>query len=390
MTEKILLVDDDPNVLQGYKRHLRKVFELEWAVGGEAALQLIAEQGPFAVVVSDMQMPEMSGTQLLSKIREISSQTVRIMLTGNADQRTAVEAVNQGSIFRFLNKPCSPEELAQALEAGLTQYRLVTAEAELLSKTLAGSVRLLTQVLSLAMPAAFGQTQEARSLVRGIAEQVSAGPMWQLEMAAMLMRVGCVALPHDVLERYLTDKPLNAQENALVRESPDIGYGLVSTIPRLEGVALLIKAQNDRSTDQHTLGGRILRIVGDFQRFKSSRSPFAALQYIEEDGSYDAELVNALAEMISGSSVVRDVTVPELREGMILEKSVEDLAGRILIAGGNEVHQAMIHKLVMLRKSGNGVREPIHVRVFKSIDEDVDVVGQPTTLQSSIETCSAT
>ncbi len=113
MAEKILLVDDDSNVLDGYRRSLRGEFLLETALGGEEALNLATVNGPYAVVISDMRMPRMDGIQLLSRIKALSPDTIRVMLTGNADTETAVNAINEGSIFRFLNKPCSKEVMAK-------------------------------------------------------------------------------------------------------------------------------------------------------------------------------------------------------------------------------------------------------------------------------------
>jgi response regulator RpfG family c-di-GMP phosphodiesterase len=363
MTQKILLVDDEPNVLQGFKRHLRNNFDFEIAVGGHEAIELFKSSGPFAVVVSDMQMPKMSGIELLSKIRDLNEHTVRIMLTGNADQKTAVDAVNEGNIFRFLNKPCTPEHLEQVLNAALEQYRLVTAEAELLSQTLAGSVRMLTQVLSLAMPQAFGLTQEARTLVRTIAERLNTGPLWQLEMAAMLMRVGCVSLPDDVLSRYLEFRPLSVEDAKLVAQTPTIGKNLVSAIPRLQGVAAIIAAQSDPPLPSTPLAARILRVVGDFQRMRSQSSPYQALKRLRNESIYDLTVVDALTEIITETCEIREVSILELREGMILEDSIEDRSGRLLLANGTEVHEAMIQKLLVLRRSSAGVREPIHVRI---------------------------
>src|ERR1022692_3828271 len=128
MVEKILLVDDESSILDGYRRSLRREFEIETAVSGKQALSLVAETGPYAVVVSDMRMPEMDGIELLSSIKAQSPDTIRIMLTGNADMDTAIHAINEGSIFRFLNKPCSKEVMAKTLTAALVQFRLVTAE----------------------------------------------------------------------------------------------------------------------------------------------------------------------------------------------------------------------------------------------------------------------
>src|SRR5437868_6956083 len=131
MAERILLVDDDPNLLDGYRRSLSREFLMETALGSQLALKLIAENGPYAVVVSDMRMPGMDGVQFLSKLKAQAPDTVRVMLTGNADMDTAINAINEGSIFRFLNKPCSKETMGKTLTAALLQYRLVTAEKQL-------------------------------------------------------------------------------------------------------------------------------------------------------------------------------------------------------------------------------------------------------------------
>ena len=80
MAEKILLVDDEPNVLDGFRRTLGREFTLETAVGGQEALALM-DKGPYAVVVSDMRMPGMDGVQLLSRVKTQSPDTIRVMLT---------------------------------------------------------------------------------------------------------------------------------------------------------------------------------------------------------------------------------------------------------------------------------------------------------------------
>ena len=363
MSRRVLLVDDEPNVLQGYKRQLRKRYDLELAVGGRQALEVIESNGPFAVVVSDMQMPEISGVDLLSRIRELDERIVRIMLTGNADQKTAVDAVNEGNIFRFLNKPCQPEQLAAALDAGLEQYRLVTAEADLLNNTLSGSVRMLTQVLSLAMPKAFGMTQEARRLTRDLAEQIGVGPIWQVEMAAMLMRVGCVSLPADLLQKYLSADELTEGEQELVAQTPAVGHQLIAEIPRLEQVAELIRRQNDPPSGDTPIVSRILKVVGDYQRFAATRAPSKAVELLLSHPAYDHDVTAKLAGLDSMQAELLSVDVHELKVGMILEDHVVDLSGRILIAAGNEVHDAMLQKLQMVRRSATGVREPIQVRV---------------------------
>jgi DNA-binding NtrC family response regulator len=194
MDEKILLVDDDTNILDGYRRSLRGQFLMETAPGGEPALKLAVENGPYAVVVSDMQMPGMDGIQLLSRIKGLSPDTIRIVLTGNAEIGTAINAINEGSIFRFLTKPCSQEMMAKTLTAGLMQYRLVTAEKQLLEQTLSGSIQVLTEVLSLVNPAAFSRAERARRYIHHIVTSMKLRNPWQYEVAAMMSQLGCVTL----------------------------------------------------------------------------------------------------------------------------------------------------------------------------------------------------
>jgi len=139
MQEKILFVDDERQVLEGFQRLLDPQFRIETAVSGAEALTKLRDKGPYAVVVCDMRMPEMDGARLLARIRVDFPETVRIMLTGNSDQMTAVRAVNEGHIFRFLTKPCDEELLVRTLNAALTQYRVANYKEEALEKALANN-----------------------------------------------------------------------------------------------------------------------------------------------------------------------------------------------------------------------------------------------------------
>nr|MBA3848001.1 response regulator [Planctomycetota bacterium] len=144
--EPILFVDDDANALAAYQRTLRKAFDVRIATGGEAALKALAGGDRFVAIVSDMHMPQMDGIEFLSRARVIAPDATRVMLTGADDQRTAADAVNRGSIFRFLAKPCTAEQLAETIAAAVRQHRLITAERDLLEKTLGGAMRVLVEI----------------------------------------------------------------------------------------------------------------------------------------------------------------------------------------------------------------------------------------------------
>ena len=111
----VLIVDDELLVFEAIKRDLRREqLELLYARDGVQALQILGSR-PVDIVVSDHLMPKMTGIELLKSISTRFPNTVRILLTGHADVRLATEAINQGSVYKFLTKPCEPEELRVAL-----------------------------------------------------------------------------------------------------------------------------------------------------------------------------------------------------------------------------------------------------------------------------------
>ncbi|MFZ5951325.1 MAG: PP2C family protein-serine/threonine phosphatase [Candidatus Rifleibacteriota bacterium] len=130
MKPKILLVDDEPNIIASYSRGLRKNWDLATAMSGDEGLKIIAENGPFNIIVSDFNMPRMDGVAFLARTLEIAPESIRMILTGEGDFQIATKAVNEGNIFRFLTKPCSLDQLEMALKAAWRQYQLTQVEKE--------------------------------------------------------------------------------------------------------------------------------------------------------------------------------------------------------------------------------------------------------------------
>ena len=272
MAEKILLVDDEPNVLDGYRRTLGREFTLETAVGGQEALALM-EKAPYAVVVSDMRMPGMDGVQLLSRVKTQSPDTIRVMLTGHADMETAINAINEGSIFRFLNKPVTKDMMAKTLTSALVQYRLVTAEKQLLEQTLSGALQVLTEVLSLVNPAAFSRAARARRYIHHVVTSMKLGNPWQYEVAAMLSQLGCVTLAPETIDAVYKGDTLPPQEQAQYDSHPNVAYQLLSKIPRLEPIAWMIRHQNRAVSQSENTelpdirkGAEVLRLVLEYEQ----------------------------------------------------------------------------------------------------------------------------
>ena len=119
MKPKILLVDDEPSITQALTKRLRQEdCDILSAPSAEEALQILARE-QIDVVVADEQMPGMSGSQLLAVVSREYPDTVRIILTGQANLEAAVRAINEGRIYRFLEKPCDGQELAAIIGEAL-------------------------------------------------------------------------------------------------------------------------------------------------------------------------------------------------------------------------------------------------------------------------------
>lgn len=381
MNEKILCVDDEINILEAYQRVLKREFSIQTANGGAQGLSLIEEAGPFAVVVSDMRMPGMDGVQFLSKVKVIAPDSVRIMLTGNADQQTAIEAVNEGSIFRFLTKPCPPDNLAKTLRDAIAQYRLICAEKELLENTLQGCVQVLTDTLSLVNPTAFGRAARVRRLVNKMASHLKVKNAWELELGAMLSQIGCISLSEETMAKVYTGHSLNAEELQMLQNHPKVGHDLVARIPRLEGVAHIIAYQEKRfngsgipSDDVNgadiPLGARMLKIILDYDKLvrggSSSTDALAVMQ--NRDMWYDPELFEVFSLIIFHEEPLKKVTVrvDELQALMILAEDIVSHNGLMLVAKGQEVNfslQMRLHNFI------NREVIPEYIQVFVPDEE---------------------
>jgi DNA-binding NtrC family response regulator len=143
LTDQILFVDDDQQLLDSFRRNLSSEFTIETAPGGKEGLAAIHLFGPFAVVISDMRMPGLSGAEFLARVRELSPHTVRILLAGHKDLNFAIAAENDGHIFRYLHKPCHREEMVSVIRLGVAQYCASAEAAELIKKATMNRLKIV-------------------------------------------------------------------------------------------------------------------------------------------------------------------------------------------------------------------------------------------------------
>lgn len=391
MTQKVLFVDDDPKILKGVSRHLEDVFDVTTAEGPTEALRLFDEGYQCAVVVSDMRMPGMSGAELLANICQRSPDTVRIMLTGFADLESTIQAVNEGHIYRFLSKPCSPQLLERAIRDGLKQYELVTAEKTLLEGTLHGSVKVLSEMLSLVNPMAFGRTSQVQRIALAIGKQLNLSSTWNLKIASLLFPLGCITVSESALDAVFHGRPVPKEELDAFEHHAQLAQNMLQNIPRLEGVAEII-AYQDKGFDGSGLprerhlegqeipvGARVLKVASDFEiACKNAFDTSSAVALLEEHSErYDPEVLEGLrAALRSGlcQADSREVTTEKLRPGMILATDVRGTGGQLIVAKGQTLSESTLRRLSHMSKKGV-VHNKFEIEVLGELDPASETVA---------------
>ncbi len=364
---KILCVDDEPAVLSGLKLNLRKDFELVTAEGGLQALAAIKEQGPFEVLVSDMRMPGMNGAELLSQARKLAPDTIRILLTGQSDMQSAIKAVNEGQLFRFLTKPTERAALVETLTDAVKQHRLICAERELLEKTLRGSIKALTDLLAATSPLVFGRAERIRKLVVLFCDSMKLESRWFIEVAAMVQDIGYVSLPDDVAVRAVQGASLDPKSAAMVANVPRVTCQILQNIPRLDPVIELLESLANTQATQgpRPLGARIIDLCAEFDRLSARGvQREQSIQTILRDTNRFGTDILAFISVLSGGQVnagkADKLAALNLRAGMVLAADVVTTNGALILSAGSELNAGSIERLRNFASS-NRVRDSIDV-----------------------------
>jgi response regulator RpfG family c-di-GMP phosphodiesterase len=370
----ILIVDDDENLLVSFERNFRRNYTVLTAGSGKEGLQKLQENKKIALVISDMNMPEMDGIEFLSQVKKLNSSITRIMLTGKADLSVAIQAVNEGNIFRFLTKPTTPDTLEKIIDDGLEQYRLINSEKILLNQTLNGSLDILNEVLSLTNPVAFGKSSRIKKIVTHILSKTDLDNTWQYELAATFCLIGYISIPQPIQDKIYKNIGLDKAESELVSKTPQIAYDLIKRIPRFEAIAGMILNQNkpffqykNTVEDPISIGAQILKLAIDLDGLISSgwQQDEIKLKMINDaEHNYNPHLTVTLLDYFVdvdyyGHSALN---VSELSVGMILDQDVFSSAGALLLVKGQEITDTVLPRIINFQHYV-GVLQPIRILV---------------------------
>jgi response regulator RpfG family c-di-GMP phosphodiesterase len=423
-TPLILLVDDEPGVLSSLRRLLRPTgYRVLTAESGAAALDMLGVY-PVDLIISDMRMPGMSGAEFLAQARERYPDVMRILLTGYSEIDSAVRAINEGGVYRYLNKPWDDQDLLLTVkhaieQRGLAQeaqrltdltrqqnealQRLNTGlEAQVESRTeeirqtvmfLEGAqrdlktnftnmVQVCASMIELRCGAMARQSLRVANLARRIAIEAGLTGLQVQDIfhAGLLHGIGKLSLPDALLNTSL-DR-LSPEQAQQFYQHPLRAQMVLTPVPQLEHVALIVRHQYERFNGRGTpdqlagrgipIGARILAVARDFEGLlageivKQRVSGDQALEMIKAQSAlrYDPDVVVRFVAVLKQQGEVmpvRQITSGELREGMRLADDVFTRRGVLLLTKDSVVNA---HQVLQLKRFESHEDLPFAILIY--------------------------
>ena len=238
------------------------------------------------------------------------------------------------------------------------QYRLIIAERQLLEQTLSGTIQVLTEVLSLVNPAAFGRAERARRYIHHVVTALKLGSPWQYEVAAMMSQLGCVTLPPETIDAVYAGEKLSSTEQAQYDDHPHVAYDLLSKIPRLEPIAWMIDHQNqpppepgpeDSQSPDMRRGAEILRLTLAYEKLihKGMSRTEAVHTLSRQNKDFFPEFFQALVllDPQAEECQIRKCRIQDLAPGMITQQEIRTNDGALVVSKGQEVTPPLLIKL---------------------------------------------
>jgi CheY-like chemotaxis protein len=352
---RILCVDDEARILDALSLNLRRDYQVYTATSGIEGLAKLREVKGLAVVVSDMRMPGMDGAAFLQQVMALFPDTARILLTGEPGRDVAVNAINQGQIFRFLTKPCPPDQLRAAIDAGIHHHQLLCAERQVMQETLLGCINALIDVLAITNPTAFGRAGRIKRFAMDLAATLGYRDFWQLEAASMLSQLGYMSLAPELVDKLYNGGALTDEEQTLAAGVSQVATKLLGHIPRMEPVLTILSRRSAvagpvGAQSKETVAAAVLALVLDYDTFTTQGATAdLAIQTLRSSGRHDAELLDKFAQTIGASAEcdeeIREMQLRQVRPGMVFLDDLRTDTGVLVVARGFEVSDRFIERI---------------------------------------------
>jgi hypothetical protein len=289
--------------------------------------------------------------------------------------QSAILAVNEGAIFRFLTKPCPSTVLVKTLEQALEQHALIRAERELLDGTLRGIVKVMTDVLALVSPGVFLRATRLKTLVSHVAKQLHLSDVWIYEVAALLSPIGCIALPEELVARAFAGQEVTDAELGAFASHPQTAFKLLGDIPRFEKIAAVVRGQpvtveraapSDDPDPEVAMGITLLRAAYEVERLvaRGASHRQAAAELKAARSPLPANILSAIESYKMGAdeAMFKILPIAQLTVGMVCDEDVLATSGSVVIPKGIELGVMTLERLRKFALN-MGVREPVRVRI---------------------------
>ena len=405
----ILFVDDEPSILSALKRLFRpEGYEIFTAESGILGLEVM-KVNQIDVVVSDMRMPEMSGAAFLEKIKDEWPNTIRILLTGYADINSTISAINKGEIHKYISKPIDDQAMLIAVREAVDRARLQAENIRLwaltnqkneelrtlndvlearvaartheieqvnamlersfeqLNENYLISIQVFSRLLELRGGIHVGHSHKVASLARRMAKQLgfNTKDIEDIYIAGLLQNIGMIGFPDSLYKKSMNK--MDGEELRRFKRHPIDAENILLPIQQLSKIAKYIRGQHERldgngfpdglRNDQISKFSQIIGLADDYISLLHGdlsdipHTPESALRVIRQGANtrYFQEIVSAFeaALIMPDESAVEDqeITVPELRPGMVLSRDLLSPKGTLLLAAGFVFNGRVISQL---------------------------------------------
>lgn len=369
----VLFVDDSEHLLSAVRRTLRGQVDVIVAESAQAALDMLEADKTITVVITDQNMPGIKGIEFLAKVARRWPLVTRVMQTGNNDQDTAINAIRDGKVFRFLRKPYEPDALLEIIHEAQAEHEIKKAEHVLLETTLAASVKLLTEMLALMRPDLFEQSNRVHELAKVLSDKLHMTQPWELLLAALLYPLGIATLPQELIEKRKHGIRLNEAETFALAQSGVVAGQLVAKIPKLERVATYLRysrkghdgsglPMGEEELDTPPGAVYLLPLLIDIVELADSRDislKDAALALDDNFDRYHPRMLAAAKDWLKTNAeddkgherTVREMGIGEIRIGDVLVNDLRGENGELLLTGGSRLTELMVKRIHMLYES---------------------------------------
>lgn len=356
----ILAVDDAPENLDVLVANLRDLYQVRFAANGLDAVKVALRHKP-DLILMDVEMPHMDGFEACRQIKaHPETEDIPVLfvtsLSEVGDETTGFDA---GGVD-YLTKPISPPILRARVKTHLELREARRSVQNVLNQTLSGTISVMSEVLGMANPTAFGRATRMRRIVRDIVRRIGRADAWQFELAAMLSQLGCVSLPAGVLKKIHHGVMANPEEQARYDSYPDLSAKLVARIPRLNEVAEMVVAQlapprgpwreDLKSRPAVALGAQLLKLAMDYDTLQLAGTGIEAIihRFAMDKQRYDPALVALFADVVQAPKNERHLMVRELRAGMTLVDDLATDAGEIVLKKGTDLTPSVLNLLTTM------------------------------------------